>query len=123
LFLFDVASRHMTWLAQRQSVTAANIVNANTPGYRAQDVASFSSVLDTASSAMSVTSPLHMTDGGSLASRPQVRNVDGWGSAHSGNTVSIERELMTASSNSRMMTLDVTLARSFHRMILSSVKV
>ncbi len=123
MYLFDVTSRHMTWLAERQSVTAANIANADTPGYQVREAVPFSAALDSAASAMTVTSPMHLTDAGAFAPAFSTRAGTSWGSAHSGNNVSIERELMTASSNSRMMTLDVTLARSFHRMILSSVKV
>lgn len=121
--MFDVASRHMTWLAERQSVTAANIANADTPGYRARDVAPFSAVLDGAPLSLETTSPLHMNFGGGAV--PSYRRQAGatWGLSHSGNDVSIEQELMTAGANSRMMNLDAGLTRSFHRMLLSSLKV
>lgn len=113
----------MTWLAERQTVTAANIANADTPGYRARDVAPFSSVLETAGLSMVATSPLHMTAGAGSTANLATRSGASWASSHSGNNVSIERELMTASSNSRMLNMDATLTRTFHRMILSSVKV
>lgn len=43
--LFDVAEKRLAWTAQRQSVLAANIANANTPSYQARDVESFANVL------------------------------------------------------------------------------
>jgi flagellar basal-body rod protein FlgB len=43
--LFDVAEKRLVWTAQRQSVLAANIANANTPAYQARDVDSFAAVL------------------------------------------------------------------------------
>ena len=43
--LFDLAEKRLAWTAQRQSVLAANIANANTPSYQARDVESFASVL------------------------------------------------------------------------------
>ncbi len=43
--LFDVAEKRLAWTAQRQSVLAANIANANTPAYQARDIGSFASVL------------------------------------------------------------------------------
>lgn len=46
-----------------------------------------------------------------------------WDQSHSGNTVSLESELMTAGQTSRMMSLDTGIARSFHRMLMSSLKV
>ena len=123
MYLFDLASRHMTWLSERQAVTAANIANADTPGYRAQDVAPFSSYLNGPPIQLSATSPMHMQLTGSEASASSQTAGSSWGSGHSGNNVSIERELMTASSSSRMMSIDASLSRSFQRMILASVKV
>jgi flagellar basal-body rod protein FlgB len=43
--LFAVAEKRLLWTAQRQSVLAANIANANTPAYQARDIDSFASVL------------------------------------------------------------------------------
>ena len=45
-----------------------------------------------------------------------------WASSHSGNNVSIEQELMKASSGNRMMNVDAGLTRTFQRMLLASVK-
>ena len=40
--LLAMARKRMDWVAQRQEVLAKNVANANTPGYRAQDVAPLS---------------------------------------------------------------------------------
>lgn len=122
MHLFDVASRHMTWLAERQSVTAANIANANTPGYRAREINPFSSYLEGPSIALTATSPMHMSLPENELRAASTRAGSGWSSSHSGNNVSIEKEMMTASSSSRMMNIDASIVRSFHRMLLSSVK-
>ncbi len=123
MYLFDVTSRHMTWLAERQSVTASNIANANTPGYRTRDIEAFSTVLDAGPLNLFTTSSGHMQLPGGAAGAARQLHGANWDQAHSGNNVSIEKELMTASSNSRMLNLDISLARSFHRMLLTSVKV
>ena len=123
MYLFDLASRHMTWLAGRQSVTAANIANADTPGYRARAIADFDSVLGKTGPGLTVTAPGHLTIHGEALAAIALRPGASWDQAHSGNTVSIESELMTAGQTSRMMSLDTTIARSFHRMLLSSLKV
>lgn len=123
MYLFDIASRHMTWLAQRQMVTAGNIANANTPGYGAREINPFASYLEGPSIALTRTSPQHLTLPEGMIAEAGARQGSGWGSTHSGNTVSIEKELMTASSTNRMMNIDASITRSFHRMILSSVKV
>lgn len=122
MYLFDLASRHMTWLSERQAVTAANIANADTPGYRARDVASFSDFVETAETGMVTTSPTHM--GLAASERTAAARTDGgsWASSHSGNNVSIEQELMKSSSANRMLNVDASIARAFHRMLLLSVK-
>lgn len=123
MYLFDVASRHMSWLAERQSVTAANIANADTPGYRAREAREFSDVLASTPSTLVITSPLHMQTTGSLSEIDERQAGSTWDTSHSGNNVSIESELMTAASTSRVAGLDTSLMRSFHRMLMTSVKV
>ena len=60
--LFQVASRQAEWLSVRQSTVSGNIANANTPGFRAMDVAPFNAVLDNTNMPMATTNPLHFTD-------------------------------------------------------------
>lgn len=121
--LFETASRHMTWLAERQKVTAANIANADTPGYRVREINSFSSFLEGPTVELATTSPMHLSSEPGDIRSAGTRAGTGWNASHSGNNVSIERELMTASSSNRMMNIDSGIVRSFHRMLLSSVKV
>lgn len=122
MYLFDLVSRHMTWLSERQSVIASNIANADTPGYRAREIAPFSEVLDGGALHLATTSRGHLVAQENLVQRHGTIAGASWGSSHSGNNVSIERELMQASSTSRMMNIDSTVARAFHRMLLSSLK-
>jgi flagellar basal-body rod protein FlgB len=122
VYLFEIASRHMTWLAERQMVTAANIANADTPGYRTQEVNPFSSYLEGSAIQLTATSPMHLSLTPGEARYTGTRAGTGWNASHSGNNVSIEKELMTASSTNRMMNIDASITRSFHRMLLSSVK-
>lgn len=39
LSLFSMANKTLNWLAKRQTVLAENVANANTPSYKAKDVA------------------------------------------------------------------------------------
>lgn len=123
MYLFELASRHMTWLAERQSVTAANIANADTPEYRAKSVQSFSSYLEGPTLQLTATSVMHMALPPGEARPVEITAGNSWASSHSGNNVSIENELMTASSSSRMMNMDTGALRSFQRMLMLSVKV
>ncbi len=91
--LFDVAEKRLVWTAQRQSVLASNIANANTPAYQARDVASFADVLAGQGGVEPArTQPGHMagTLPSGLASLtkdpPRARSLDG-------NAVALEHQL------------------------------
>ncbi len=58
--LFNIVSRHNQWLAVRQNAIAGNIANANTPGFRAQDVQPFEMAVEQARLAMAATQPGHL---------------------------------------------------------------
>jgi flagellar basal-body rod protein FlgB len=72
----------MDLLAMRQKVVAANIANAETPGYRARDL-QFSKELEGALS----------------SSAPSVVEVDSLPAKSDGNTVDLDRELRLLSEN------------------------
>jgi len=120
--LFDLVSRHVSWATFRQTVLTSNIANANTPGYEAQDVKPFADVLQDAGMAMAETSPGHMApvDGG--GSTLETADSGGYETTISGNSVSVEQELMKADDVNRSLSLDLTIERAFHRMILNSVR-
>lgn len=82
----------------RQVVIAENIAQANTPGYRARDLADFGATYR-AGDDMRATRPSHLNaDAGQT--QPDAR-IDRTAPALSpnGNTVSLEREMMRAARN------------------------
>lgn len=121
--LFNLVSRHNTWLSVRQTAVAGNIANANTPGFRAQDVQPFDMALEQARLAMSATQPGHLSSGPPDAPVTELRREDPWEIAHSGNNVSLEQELLKAGEVNRAFRLNTSLAKAFHRMILTSSRV
>ena len=56
------------------------------------------------------------------ATRLKVAPGESFDVTHSGNTVSIEQELVKSDDINRAFSLDVSVARAFHRMLLSSVR-
>jgi len=109
--LFRLADDRMRYLAERQTVLARNIANADTPGYRAQDLAPFTPTVPLAGStapmaasagaplALACTEPGHIATAGAAAgagSSP-VQVVDSkpdYGENASGNDVSIEEQML-----------------------------
>ena len=120
--LFQLAASQAHWLSVRQSVVSSNIANVNTPGYVAQDVEPFESVLESVGSRMAATHPMHFTEDAAGSSvRPGEPAAD-VGVTPSGNTVSLEQELMNAGEVRRAYELNTGLVKSFHRMMLLTVR-
>lgn len=122
LYLFGLSSNRAQWLSQRQAVVAENVANVNTPGYRAKDVSAFAETLDTTSLQMSGSSASHL-----VASAGREFGVDEgrqtpWDVTHSGNSVSLEQEMLKSGEISRDFALDTSIAKAFHRMYLSTLK-
>jgi len=122
VYLFDLASRQAQWLAVRQATVAGNISNANTPGFKALDVEPFTSVLDKTQLAMAATSSGHIATDGSHIRSTKVKATDSWDTMHSGNSVSIEQEMVKAGTINREHELNTSIVRVFHRMVLASAK-
>jgi flagellar basal-body rod protein FlgB len=82
--------------SDRQAVVARNVANADTPGYRAQDLHRFAEVYRTAGTAdMRRTRDGHI--GAEEAGRTSAAVVDAGGAASpNGNTVSLEDEMIRA---------------------------
>lgn len=88
--LFRLAERRLNWVDQRQEVLAQNIANADTPGYRARDLAPFEASLAAQGVTLTRTSPSHLEGPvGASGGREQ----RGHGKAPDGNTVSMEEQL------------------------------
>lgn len=90
----------------RQSVIAQNVANADTPGYRANEVSSFAETYENPGLSMRATRSGHITTPGG-PNAPRIKEAEGRESPN-GNTVTLEREMMSASA-----------ARQQHDMALS----
>ncbi len=124
VYLFSLASQHNRWLSTRQATVATNVANANTPGFKAQDVAPFESALDAARISMSASNTKHMQMGETqVREGEKVQGQDSWEVTHSGNSVNLEQELIKAGEINRTYRLNASVVKTFHRMILASTKV
>lgn len=123
MLIFDLASQHAEWLAARQATAASNIANVNTPGYKAMDVASFEQVLDRTQLELSSPHAAHIRAIDARFQPLEMEREQGWDITYSGNTVTLETEMMKIGENGRMLALDSGVTRMFHRMLLASLKV
>lgn len=100
--LVEALRRHMTVAAARQVVASSNLANASTPGYKAQEV-DFTQVLDRQLGGplpVATTSARHLagTAGDSAPSALPTKDLEGATARRDGNTVQLDRELLSVTS-------------------------
>jgi flagellar basal-body rod protein FlgB len=122
LYLLDLASSQSRWLELRQSTIAANVANANTPGYKARDVEPFNKILDGMPVRLVTTDPSHIQLSAAETDTRATSKKDSWEVVHSGNSVSVEQEMVKAGDVNRDYSLNTAIMRSFQRMLLASAK-
>ncbi|ABQ62069.1 flagellar basal-body rod protein FlgB [Brucella ovis IntaBari-2006-46-332] len=122
IHLFDLAARQAQWLSVRQATVAGNVANANTPDFRARDVQPFADVLDKTQLTMTATSPLYLEAEADGIAATRLRPDDVTEQTHSGNTVDVEQEMMKAGEIAREYSLNTSIVKAFHRMMLSVAK-
>jgi flagellar basal-body rod protein FlgB len=122
LYLFELASSQARWLELRQSTIATNVANANTPGFRARDVEPFNKVLDATPVRLAMTSPAHIQLSATETDTRATAKKDSWEVVHSGNSVSLEQEMIKSGDVNRDYSMNTGIVRSFNRMLMSAVK-
>lgn len=120
--VFSAAEQHMSWLSARQSITAHNIAHSDTPNFKAQEIEPFGRELQLIATRLVSSNKAHLqtpsqalTDFGNRAQKNEEVSL-------SGNDVVMEKEMRTAGENSRLFSFDIGLLKTFHRMLLTSVK-
>jgi flagellar basal-body rod protein FlgB len=122
LYLFSAVARHNQWLSVRQATIAGNIANANTKGFKALDIDPFEKAVAGARLAMTATHAAHIGVPATAVASPEVRAAEPWDVTHSGNSVSLEQELIKSSEVGRAYRLNANVVKAFHRMLLASAK-
>ena len=120
--LFGLAARHAEWASVRQALITGNIANANTPGFAARDIQPFEDVLDSTRLEMARTTRGHVDISGASLESATASKAETWDVSYSGNSVSVDQELVKADEVSRSFSLNAGIVRAFHRMILASVR-
>lgn len=105
--------------SQRHLVVARNIANADTPGFKAADTASFADSYRTGLVPMRATDPRHIaTPGWSPVTR---QTVDETGVSPNGNSVSLEEEMLKAAEVKRSHDLSLGIYSSALDLMRTSI--
>lgn len=122
IYLFNLASQRSQWLSLRQEAIAGNIAHGNTPGYVARDVQPFEAVLQSSRLALATSDPGHIAQATEPLDTLAEPDDDAWHTFDSGNSVSLEKELVKAGEVSSAFALNNSVIKAFHRMLLTSTK-
>ncbi|MGE0769538.1 MAG: flagellar basal body protein [Hyphomicrobiaceae bacterium] len=120
LAVFQIGHDRARWLAARVAVVAANVANADTPGYRAKDIAPFGSILNEARIEMRKSQAGHLAPEQDMEARFGVGPREGAVQKHSGNSVSLEAEMAALGEAKEQQSAVTAILGVFHRMLLSS---
>jgi flagellar basal-body rod protein FlgB len=85
-------------------------------------VRAFDEVLDRTRLTLASTHAGHLDTGGADVRSAVTKAADPWDVSHSGNSVSLEQEMLKASEVNRSYALNTSIVKAFHRMYLASAK-
>lgn len=120
--LFQTVTQKIDYMSVRQTLIAQNVANADTPGYRAHDLKSFSQAVRTVRPAtMQATHGRHMVaELGNTEFREENR-VQGWEVEPSGNQISLEEQMINAADNVRDYQLATQLMKKHVTMLKATL--
>lgn len=122
IYLFGLAATQARYLAIRQAAVAENVANVNTPGYKALDVAPFSAVYDAAGLQMTTTNASDLSPNLFDLASASENGARPWEVTYSGNSVSLEQEMLNANEVNRSYSLNMAVSTAFNQMLTTSVK-
>lgn len=121
LHVMALADRRAEWASVRQAAIAGNVANADTPDYKARDIEPFVAEAGRTRLQLAVTRANHMALTPLQMHASEVEESASWQVTHSGNTVSLDEELVKANETRRHHRMSLTVLGAFHRMLMSSV--
>ncbi|MEO1043178.1 MAG: flagellar basal body rod protein FlgB [Pseudomonadota bacterium] len=120
--LFQTMSQKLDFLGVRHTLLAQNVANADTPGYKAQDLKPFSEALRTVEPAgMMSTHQKHITSQQGNTTYREDRRVEGWEVEPSGNQISLEEQMIEAADGARQYELATSLMKKHVSMLKATL--
>lgn len=117
--LFTAMSRRMAWLGQRQELLAQNVANADTPGYVAKDLKpqTFGDVLRESGAGLQMKASAG-TSLGVSSGKARVEQTGSEDKLLSGNSVTLEDEMMKTAQTA----MDYQLTTNLYRKHIAMIK-
>lgn len=112
MLVFALSAARLAHASQRNAVIARNVAHADTPGFKAQDVAAFDFERMVAATAVQpkATRPGHAVGRSPLGpAEVEVHDAPATGESPDGNTVSLEEQMVLAAATRGQFELAATL--------------
>ncbi|MBP0615736.1 flagellar basal body protein [Jiella mangrovi] len=122
VYLFGLTSQRNSWLTARQAVVAENVANADTPDYKTKEIAAFDDVMKDVGMRMAADDKAHIALGGGSSEGVARTGHQDWTVAATDKSVTIEEEMLKTGEISRSYSLNSSVMKAFHRMMLNTVK-
>lgn len=123
--LFRIAEKRLAWADQRQRLLARNVANADTPGYRAQDLQPFARTLAEAATGDGAspvqTNPMHLAGTLPSAASGTDRMAKPDAKAPDGNAVSLQDELAKVAETDHMQEFVLNLYHTYMGMFGTAI--
>jgi flagellar basal-body rod protein FlgB len=120
--LFSLIAQRMGWLSERHKVLAENVANVDTPNYKARDVKpiDFAALASKAGARLgpAATDPRHIQASSGASTKAAVTKDAKAEATLSGNTVSLESELMKVADTA----MDYQLVTNLYRKQIGMLK-
>jgi flagellar basal-body rod protein FlgB len=120
--VFEAANAHARWLSYRERAIAKNIAFANVAGYKAIDIEPFSTREKELPLVTLVRSGTGLASAEKQLQTPREVAAKSWETSVSGNSVSIDEELVKSSDVMKGMGLNSAMCRAFQKIFLANVK-
>lgn len=105
--------------AQRQSIIAQNVANADTPDYKARDVTAFSRLVAEGGEGLRVTRPGHLGQAEPFAAGEPIRRAGE--ASPNGNDVSLEDEMIASAEARQSQQMALGIYRSVSAIMRTSL--
>lgn len=107
----DALARYLDMASEQMKLTAGNMANVDTPGYKTQGF----------DFEQEFARQMHKSGGDTSAATPQVQEVDGLVSRPDGNNVSMDREGMQLAKSQLQFRLGVELLKHEYSTVMSAI--
>lgn len=114
----------LSYLGQRQAVLAQNVANANTPGYKAKELAPFTSFaqeMQAASGTMQVTSDKHIVPASMAGVNAATKKMRSYEVTPTGNSVDLEQQMTEVSATTVEFQADTSILHKFMSMMKMAI--